>query len=289
MNLKDVVIVVPANDAEAILILKIAKTIGLSSVISLQPHGASLDKEKELIKKIKKGGWKIIVVVEMPGLKTEKKLLNLGFKLVIIDHHHYQNLDRSRNQRTKKNLPSSLEQFLQLFQLTDKKLFSLGFKPRLVRGLGIMDRGFVWALRREGYQEEEIKKIFGYQKKTTRPFFDQAEEKKNEQAARLVWQRRKSWQGFFIVSGYSKKGLRPYLSRLIALRYKKPVPLIIQERGRNTICVQESPYAQFLLKKFGGFTFGEGNNWGYKNNQGLPKVTLTAVKVFLAKISVNNK
>lgn len=271
MNLKNTIIIVPANDAEAVLILKIAKAIGLLAIISAQPHGASLDKEPKIIEKIKKSGARNVVIVEMPGVKTEKQLAKLGFKIKIIDHHHYQGLNR-------KKLKSSLEQFLQLFNLTDARLEKFGFSPKLVRGVGIMDRGFVWALRKENYSELEIKKVSAYQKQLMRPFVDPTEEKKYERAARVAWQKRKIWQGFSVVIDNTKRGLRPYLSLLLVQKFKKQVPLILDERRREVIYVQDSPVVERLFKKFGGFTFGEKGNWGYKNQSGRKKVTLNEIK-----------
>jgi hypothetical protein len=265
---------IPANDAEAVMILRLAKAFGLPVIISSQPHGASLDKEPQIIEKIKKSGAKKIVIVEMPGLKTEKQLAALGFRIKIIDHHNYLGLNR------KKKL-SSLEQFLKMFKISDQKIKVLGFVPRLVRGIGIFDRGFIWALQKEGYSKTEVKKVLLFRQKLMRPFVDSVEEKKYKRAARAVWQQREKWQDFFIVRDNTKKGLRPYLSLLVALEIGRPTPLIVVEHGRNIIYVQETNLAKKLFKKFGGFTFGEKGNWGYKNEPGKPMMTLAILKKFL--------
>lgn len=279
MNLKGTIIIVPANDAEAVLILKIAKAIGLTSIISAQPHGALLNKEPRIIEKIKKNGARRVVIVEMPGIKTEKKLARLGYQVKIIDHHHYQDLNR-------KKLKSSLEQFLRLFQLSDQRLRALGFSPRLVRGIGILDRGFIQGLRKEKYSETGIKKVFVYQKKLLRPFIDPSEEKKYERAAQAAWKNRKEWNGYAIVIGHTKEGFRRHLSAYVYQRLGRAVPIILDERCRGVISVQDSPAAEGLFKKFGGFTFGERRNWGYKNQAGRKRITLVEVKKFLTKFNV---
>jgi len=283
MNLKKTVLVIPANDAEAVMILRLAQAMKLPTIISQQPHGASLDREPKIIQQIKDCGAERIIVVEMPGVKTEKKLSDLGLEIVIIDHHHYQGLDRACHPKTKKSLPSSLEQFLKFFKITDSYLKKLGFDPRLVRGIGIIDRGFVWALQKENYSATEIKKIIAYQKKLMRPFVDLKEEKKYEQAAHEAWKRRKVWQEFSIVVDKTKKGLRPFLSLLFVKKFKRRTPLILDERVRGVIYVQGSPKTKKLFDKFGGFTFGEEMNWGYKNQPGRKKVTLAEVKKFLTE------
>ena len=264
----------PANDAEAVMILRLAKTMELPVLISAQPHGASIDKEPKIIERIKKSGAERVVIVEMPGIKTEQKISKLGIEVKIIDHHNYQNLKRGKKL-------SSLEQFLKFFKITDSYLEKLGFNPRLVRGIGIIDRGFVWALRKDGYSESEIKKVIAYQKKIMRPFVDPAEEKKYERAASEAWKKRKVWREFFIVIDKTKKGLRPYLSLLFVKKFKHRTPLILDERTRGVIYVQDSPAAERLFKKFGGFTFGEKGNWGYKNQAGRKKVTLEDIKKVL--------
>lgn len=272
--MKKTVLIIPANDAEAVMILRLAKVIDFPTIISGQPHGASLDNEPGILKKIKKFGAKKAVVVEMPGVKTEKKLAEKGIEIKIIDHHSYSGLDRKRPQ-------SSLEQFLKLFRLDDEKLIALGFEPRLIRGIAILDRGFVWALRKEGYSKKEIKKVLVFQKKIMRPFVDPAAEKKYEWAAKAAWKKRQEWNGFLVFSSQIKEGLRPFLSELLAQKFDSPQPVILDDRGRGVILVQDFPGADKLFKKFGGFTFGEKGNWGYKNESGRPKLTMAVLKKFL--------
>ncbi|MFH1253574.1 MAG: hypothetical protein V1664_04580 [Candidatus Uhrbacteria bacterium] len=278
--MKKNILIIPPNDFEAIMILRLAKAIDLPVIISSQPHGASLDKEPDIVNKIIESGANKAVIVEMPGVKTEKQLLKKGLEVKIIDHHRYQNLNR-------KKIKSSLEQFLTVFHLNDKKLLALGFDPRLVHGVAIFDRGFIWSLQNEGYSENEIKKVLAWQKKLMRPFTDPVIERRYEQAAKLAWQKRIKWQDFFIITTYTKEGLRRYVSLLVARKFDHPVPIIFDERGRGVILVQDFSGAEKLFKKFGGFTFGEKGNWGYKNEPGKPKVTLVEVMDFLKKESKN--
>ncbi len=281
MNSADIVLVVPPNDPEAVVIFALAKKLGLSIVESHQPHGATLEKEPRLVETLKKGGWKRVVIVEMPGARTEVRLRRMGFQLVIIDHHHYTDLDRAHDPKTGRLLPSSLEQFLNLFRITDARLRSLGFDPILVRGVGIMDRGFVWGLRREGYGDLEIKRVLAYQKKLMGLRLHARAETRKDRLARKAWRARKAWMGYTLIVDNSLAELRPRVSLIIALQVKHPIPLILVERKRGLIYVQESPHAMALFKKFGGFTFGMDRNWGYKNERRKKRVTLEDVQAFL--------
>jgi hypothetical protein len=281
MKLADAVLVAPPNDPEAVMIFELAKKMRLPTIESLQPHGATLEKEPKLIEKLTNGGWKRIVIVEMPGRKTEENLRRLGFQVTIIDHHHYTDIDRAHDPNTGHLLPSSLEQFLNLLRITDAKLRVFGFDPKLVRGVGIMDRGFVWALREEGYQDDEIKRVLAYQKKLMGKRLNARLEARKDALARKAWKRRTVWNGYTLVVDESSTELRPRLSLIIALEVKRPLPLIVVEKKRGLLYVQETPHAMALFKKFGGFTFGMDRNWGYKNERGKTPVTLQDVQRFL--------
>jgi len=274
MNHEKTVLIVPPNDAEAILISQIAQRMKLPTIHSSQTHGASLDKGRDYIPEIKKDGYTRVVVVEMPGPKTEARLKKLGIELVIIDHHHYTNLNRAHK-------TSSLEQFLSLHKLTDKKLETLGFKSRFVRGIGVLDRGFIWALQEEGYSATEIKRVLAYHDELLSLIQNPRTEKKKQQIALAAWKRRKKWNGYFIVETKADVQLRPRLSRIVALELKKPTALIILERKRGLIYVQESDHAMKLFATFGGFTFGQERNWGFRNEKRASHIGLRAVKKVL--------
>lgn len=255
----------------------------LPVIRSPQGHGASVDKEKDLVKRVKAGKYKRVVIVEMPGVRTEEALRKAGIEVVIIDHHEYTDLDRARNPKTGRMLASSIEQFRKLFRLTDPKIKELGFTPRMIKAIGVMDRGYVWALLKEGFTKSDVREIFEYQDRLMDAVRDPSKEAAKMTEAQKVWEVREVWKEFFIVRGKGPSSLRVRLSRIVALTIQKPTPLIIVEKDRGFIYVQESPKAKRLFKRFGGFTFGFGLCWGYKNEKGKPKVKLVDVQAVLAE------
>lgn len=280
MNLSKSLLLIPPNDAEAILIAKLADAIGLPLLISNQQHGATLDLEPSIVARIKKTGCEEVIVVELPGTKTEEKIKKLGVKLTIIDHHHYTGLDRA-HAINGKLLPSSLEQFLKMFRLTDARLLKMGFDPRLVRGIGILDRGFVWALLEEGYSKKEMKTVLAFMDELITPLHNPKTEARKQKIVEAAWRKRKEWNGYFIVETDADLSLRPRVSRIVAVEIGKPMSLIVIERKRKLIYVQESKHAMKLFHTFGGFTFGLDHNWGYKNEKGKNVVGLREVKKVL--------
>jgi len=286
MSLKKTVLIIPPNDAEAILITQLADKLGLPLIVSHQVHGASLDKGNDYLRRIREGGYTRVVVVEMPGVKTEKRIRQLGVKLVILDHHHYTGLSRAHDQKGHL-LPSSLEQFIELFHITDEYLKQWGFNPRLVRGIGIQDRGYVWALQDEGYTKKQIQDVLHYHDELTRCLHHPKQEARKDLMTQRAWGRKRKWNGFWIVSTRAKFSLRPRLSRLLVDTIGKPTPLIIVEHGRGLIYVQESSFAMPLFEQFGGFTFGLDRNWGYKNEAGKARVTLRQVKSAIESVRHN--
>lgn len=278
------VLVIPPNDPEAVLIAQLARAMGLQLIRSAQPHGATLDKEPEIVQLIRDGGWKKVVVVEMPGPKTETKIRALGVELVIIDHHRYTGLDRAHDPKTRKLLPSSIEQFRKHFKLTPARLKKLGFDARLVEGTGVMDRGFVWALMDAGFKKREIAKVVVYQRELMSTVRDMSGDARKDKIVEGIWKRRKKWKTFWIIDDSHDLGIRARISNVVALDIGKPTALIIVERKRGFIYVQESPYAIPLFEKFGGFTFGLDRNWGQRRLPGKPMVSLKEVKSFLEKL-----
>ncbi len=281
MKLSTTILIIPPNDAEAIMITKLAEAMGLSILKSEQTHGASLDKGKDVVALVKKGKYQTVIVVEMPGIKTEAKLKKLGVDLVIIDHHHYTGLDRAHGPNGKM-LPSSLEQFLKLLKLTNAKIKSLGFDPMLVRMVGVMDRGYIWALQDEGYTKKQIAQFLAFQDALIAPLLNPKTEATKNRATETAWKNRKAWNGYFIVESHADVQLRPRLSRIVAVEIGKPTSLIIVEHKRKLIYVQESKFAMKLFQAFGGFTFGVDHNWGYLNAPGKKNVGLGDVKRILS-------
>ena len=282
MNLKKTVLIIPPNDAEAVMICKLAQKLGLPVIESKQHHGASMDKGHDYAKEVKKGGYTQVIIVEMPGPKTEAVLRKRGLKVEIIDHHHYTGLSRAHDKKGKL-LPSSLEQFLKKFRITDARLIAWGFVPALVRGIGIQDRGYVWALQEEGYSKKEIKDVMAFHDQLIAHLQDPKKEQHKKHLAQRAWERRKKWGEFWIVSTKANMQLRPALSRIIVEQVGKPVSLIILEYGRGLVYVQESPYALHLFERFGGFTFGLDRNWGHRNEPG-QKILLKDIQKLIEMI-----
>ncbi len=259
------------------MIRTLADKLQLPVIESKQHHGASLDTTHDYVGDVKVGGYRRVIVVEMPGPKAEARLRKMGVKLDIIDHHHYTGLSRAHD-KNGRLLPSSLEQFLKMFKVTDTQLRRWGFDPKLVRGIGIQDRGYVWALQDEGYSKQEVEDVMAFHDSLIAHLKNPAQEARKERLVASAWKRRKKWREFWIITTRAVVALRPGLSRLVFYQIGKPTPMIIVEHGRGLIYVQESPYALHLFERFGGFTFGLDRNWGYKNVSGETRVTLHDVK-----------
>lgn len=277
MAYEKTVLIIPPNDAEAMMIRKLADKLELPVIESTQLHGASLDRGHDYVGEVKRGGYRHVIVVEMPGPSAEAKLRKMGIQLDIIDHHHYTGLSRAHDQQGRL-LPSSLEQFLEMFKVTDAQLKRWGFVPRLVRGIGIQDRGYVWALQDEGYAKKEIQEVMAFHDSLTEHLHNPKSEARKVLLVKAAWKRRKKWREFWVITTRADVQLRPGLSRLVVEKIGKPTPMIIVEHGRGLIYVQESPYALHLFERFGGFTFGLDRNWGHKNESDGNRVTLRDVK-----------
>lgn len=275
-------LVVPDNDAEARLLIAIAEALGISTWISHQPHGASIDRESGFLSRVKKEGWQQIVIVEMPGVKTEQALRISGKEVVIIDHHQYTQLDRVHDPKTGKAKPSSLEQFLSFFQVTDRLLKAKGFSPRLVRGIGILDRGFVWALQEEGYGPAEIRELLGYHTELLQGTREGRLLARETKRVKRLWNTRETFRGFTLIRHSGTQSMRSLLSFFLVSKMGRPVPLVLWEPRRQCIYLQETPYAELAFRLFGGFTFGSNRNWGYHTEPGTPRVGLREVKKFLS-------
>lgn len=138
-DLSTVSLICPRNDGESVAIIDIARSLSIDVRVSCQPWGATLDREPpETFRDLKAN----VVIVEIPGLQKEAEL-RLKHTVYIIDHHHYEGLDRT-------NPSSSLEQFADL----------IGHKlSRRELGIALNDRGYISALLQSGYTESETKEI----------------------------------------------------------------------------------------------------------------------------------
>lgn len=270
MDYATTILLTPKNDEESLMICKIAEAAGIPTLVSAQPHGARLEKEKDLIDRLRavSPSAKRVVIVEIPGPEIEAQLAGEGYEVVIIDHHRYNELNRMKDQ-------SSLEQFLDLFGVTDALLEDLGFDPALVRGVGIIDRGFLWALRTEVPDTAVQKRIRDFYRALN------AELGKDRAAidaeAAAAWAKREVRDGIIIVRSTKKDvGIRDAISFLIADTYDTPQQAIVIE-GDRRLFVQESPHAPALFAHFGGFTFGRDRCWGIQATEDAPLPTLEQI------------
>ena len=262
IDLATTVLLCPKNDEESVLILKIAKAAGIPTVISQQAHGSRLELEKTLEKRLttENPQAETVVIVEIPGPEREKELENNALKVVIIDHHRYEGLNRMKQE-------SSLDQFLVVFGLTDEKLKELGFDPFLVKGVGMMDRGWVWELSREGIGKEDRKRIMDYYLSFLEDLGGARPEGMIE--ARKAWDSREERNGVIIVSTPTETRIRESLSLILAENFDEP-PVSIVIEGKHRISVQDTNKAPKLHEVFGGYVFGKDLCWGYPSTPEKP-------------------
>lgn len=136
-------IICPRNDGESRLIIDIAEKLSFDVRISKQGWGAVLSREPaETFRDLKKN----VIIVEMPDALKEKELQDRGHHLFVLDHHQYPHLKRLYP-------VSALEQFACLISYT---------LNRWQMGVALNDRGYIPALRRQGYSEDEILEIRQY-------------------------------------------------------------------------------------------------------------------------------
>jgi len=267
MNIKSTVLICPRNDEEALMILKLAEKLELAVIVSKQPHGAKLDRERDLLDRIRSIALeaKHVVIVEIPGPEAEEVLRSAGLDVSIIDHHRYDGLDRMKQE-------SSLEQFRAMFEIDDDRLVEWGFDAAMVRSVGVIDRGFVWALKDAGYVGDDRKKALAYYRTLTEELGVDRREKE-EAAAKVAWEAREERDGVIIIQGAEDRvSIRDALSFIIASEFEEPQPVLIIQ-GERRMYMQDTPKAMALYKAFGGFTFGQDRCWGILKEDGnLPSV-----------------
>jgi hypothetical protein len=260
----------PKNDEESLQILKIAAAAKIPTVTSDQPHGARLYNEPNLIARLKQADpdARRVAIVEIPGPSVEDELRSIGYEVVIIDHHRYDELDRMQHL-------SSLEQFLAIFELTDARLQELGFDPVLVRGVGMIDRGFVWELKKEGLSPADQKRIRDHYVSLMNELGSPAAGSVEE--AKRAWEAREQVGELMIVkSRRADVKIREALSFVLADLYDLPPQVLIFE-GNGRISLQDSDFAPKLHQAFGGFTFGQDRCWGFQPEPGRPAPTLVRI------------
>lgn len=260
-------LICPRNDEESLMIARIAEKAKIPTLISSQPHGAKLAKESDLLGRIQDVNPEAgtLVIVEIPGVAVEDELKGLGYEIVIIDHHRYDDLNRMKPQ-------SSLEQFLAYFEITDTELEKFGFDLVLVQGVAAMDRGFIWELRKT-LPETEWKRAIDFYRALSKEL-NRSQREEEERVAEEVWNEREERDGIIIIrSEEDRISIRDALSYLIAETYNRPMPAIITQ-GTRRIYAQETDAALRLQETFGGFTFGGDRCWGVlkEDGEGVPSV-----------------
>lgn len=276
-DLSFVTLVCPDNDAESRLILLLAYRLGMTVIRSGQGLGATLERERgDLLPLIDAAGGTEVWIVEIPGVDVEKRLSSLGFEVVIIDHHLYGTLDRSRD-ATGTLLPSSLEQFLTLTGITPYDLTNWGFDPVVVRGVAIMDARFVQGLREEGFTLPEIRRVLDFRRECARagfPDFDKA-----EAAAKEAWSKREVVGRYIVVRSDADVPVRGAVCERSIYDNLDTHPILIVDKGGVEIFVQnvDPEVTGRLMSAFADshvFTFGGGRCWGINNTRGNTQYTL---------------
>lgn len=273
---KDSILVCPRNDEESLMILKIAEALGLSVVQSSQPHGAKLDRESDLIARLQEANpdARTLVIVEIPGEKTEQELRDLGYEISIIDHHTYDDLDRMKPQ-------SSLEQFLATYEVDDVLLRAFGFDPDMVAAVAAIDRGFLWELDSFGWSEAKKTKARKFYRSLTLEL-GSARREKEEAAAKEAWEHREERDGLIVIRSEADDiSVRDPISFIVADQIGKPTQLLIIQ-GTRRMYVQESDAVARLKEAFGGFTFGQNRCWGILKEDGTLPSAESVIDVILS-------
>ena len=264
------ILITPANDPESLLISDIATALGIPILMSAQPHGARLEREPDLVLRIREVNphAKTLIIVEIPGPAIEEELEVAGFRVVIIDHHRYDGIDRMRQ-------TSSLEQVIAYFAVDDALLRTHGFDPTLVRGVGAIDRGFVWELAADGLTEHDQRRVRAYFRDLSLRVGGGWEDEERE--ARKAWGTKREEAGMFVVeSERTDMSIRAALSFILADEIGAPHPMLIRQ-GDWRVYVQDSVDAKRLYETFGGFTFGRDRCWGFSAEQGKPTPSIDAI------------
>lgn len=272
MQIRDTVLVCPRNDAESMLIELIAALIGVTIVTSKQGLGATLEKEPALEWRVLAGRERTVIIVEIPGPETEERFRERGFNVVIIDHHTYNDMDRSHGPDGAR-LPSSLEQFCDLLKVTNEEISRLNIDPKSVRGLGVLDDRYAQGLRDEGYTPEEIDKVLALREQMILlmdPTF-----RTRRHLAEDAWAIRETRGDYTVVCANGDSGVRGEIGIMTIREGCDTKPLVIVEPEGRAVFVQnvepsvvEMLRTTFADPKYNTFTFGAGRCWGTDSRKG---------------------
>lgn len=284
--LDDILLYTVDNDAESRLIYLIALCLGITTIRSAQPHGASLDNEHSAIDLIRASGKRQIWTVELPGERMENSLRASGYQVTTIDHHVYGTLDRAHDPDTGQRKASSLEQFLELLEVTSEEdrfyltnklrscIFSLGnfAQWNTLIGIGIMDDRHIKGLREEGYTNEMMRQVFSLREDLNRQIDPQYDAK--VKAAERIWDEHTTVGAYTLFKSDLPFGIAGSIAFLNArtnactmakdLEYN---PMIISECGGKKLRVLN--IGPEVVRKLNDafhnkhrFTYGAGRYWG---------------------------
>ena len=152
--LQETFFVIPVNDGEAKRACQILEALEAPYLRkSKQRWGATLDQEWHASDWLIPKGIKRILVFEMPAEKPknslvslEEEIINMGYELVIIDHHHYWWVDRYQKL-------SSLEQLCHFIN------WPINFTDLAI---ATNDRSYIPGLKKLGLSNEEILEVRKY-------------------------------------------------------------------------------------------------------------------------------
>lgn len=252
------------NDPESLTIVRIAQALYIPLIESKQSHGATLATEPRLNERIAEiDDVKHLAIVEIPGLKEEEFLKESGIEVHMIDHHTYADLDRMKNE-------ASLTQFRELFEISDEDLRGAGFDPEIIRGVALIDQGFLWELAGSELSLEKQRASRAYYLSCKRDI--DSNYSATEEAALVAWQTKEMNDDVVIIRSASSYHIREAVSFLLADAFPKAPPTSIIVEGDGRVSVQETEKAKELFAKFGGFLFGKKRCWGMTSESRPPTV-----------------
>ncbi len=281
--LERVVLVCPRNDAESQTIMHLAEKLRMTIIVSDQKHGATLDKESDIAHKVDATPKQEVWIVEIPNAAVEETLRTQGLAEEVIDHHRYGSLDRTQSANGA-TLPSSLEQFMAKTHITDAELTVWGYDPKTIRGIGIMDHGFVQGLRDRQYDQTDIAQVIAFRQQLAAEVDPQYPAR--VRAAEQEWACRREQDGFTIVESTLSYDARAVISEAAMKEGKDTDPMIISVMSGTKFYVQNiSPSGVgYLIDHFQSLVteprlaFGFGANCMGVDNTGNPTpVSLSAV------------
>ena len=291
------------NDPESRLIYLIALLLGIRTITSPQPHGASFDKELGAVEKILATRLREVWTIELPGVNTEEAIRKCGIRVVTIDHHVYGTLDRAHDLETGERKKSSLEQFLASLELTVKEKMDLArnFRKiididpnntyRILYGIGILDDRYVKGLQETGYSNSEIRNVFHLREKLDRQL-DPDYEARNK-AAEAVWETRTRVEKFTVFRSDHPTTLAGALSTMaiqsLLITEAKDLenePMIVSDCGGTKLRVlnvdaHDIARLDSAFENKHRFSYGAGRCWGTDNKHDDEPITLEEILAVL--------